>query len=141
MMAGVRQRPQFSAEKYVLSRVVRGSSCMWNEYVRTNDCLQTQGEDERRFFTRVSEQCSASVTLPDRRRIRGETVDVSRAGVCLTLPQALELGHEYHFHIDREVNDKKQRLDVVGRVCFCISRGDQFRIGLHCPDIQLSAQF
>lgn len=78
--------------------------------------------------------------LPDRRRLRGATVDLSSAGVCLTLPQPLELGHEYRFNIDREVDDKMQHLDVVGRVCFCISRGDEFRIGIHCPDMQLSTR-
>jgi hypothetical protein len=93
--------------------------------------------DERRDSLRIPEKCSASVLLPNRRRIRGETVDLSSAGVCLTLPQALELGRQYEFHIDREVNASPQRLDVVGRVCFCISRGDQFRIGLHCPDLHL----
>lgn len=76
--------------------------------------------------------------LPDRGRIRGKTVDVSSAGVCLTLPTALELGHQYRFRIDREINDETQHIDVVGRVCFCISRGDQFRIGVHCPDLQLT---
>jgi hypothetical protein len=56
------------------------------------------------------------------------------------LPQALELGHEYQFQIDREINDTTQHLAVVGRVCFCISRGDQYRVGIHCPDMQLSAR-
>jgi PilZ domain len=106
----------------------------------STDRHQASRDDERRYAARIPEQCSAVVLLPNRRRIKGETVDLSSAGVCLTLPQALELGHEYHFHIDREVNDRKQSVDVVGRVCFCISRGDQFRIGIHCPDMQLSAR-
>lgn len=97
-------------------------------------------DDERRLSARMPERCSAIVMLPNRRRIKGETVDLSTAGVCLTLPQALELGHEYQFHIDREINDTTQHLDVIGRVCFCISRGDQFRIGIHCPDMPLSAR-
>jgi hypothetical protein len=91
--------------------------------------------DDRRYAPRVAEQCTASVELPNRRRIQGETVDVSSAGICLTLPEALEPGHQYRFHIDRRVNQKKRRIDVIGRVCFCISRGDQFRIGIHCPDL------
>ena len=78
--------------------------------------------DDRRYSTRFAEQCTASVMLPDHRRIQGETVDVSSAGVCLTLPTALELGHEYRFHIDREFDDETQHIDIVGRVCFCISR-------------------
>jgi c-di-GMP-binding flagellar brake protein YcgR len=98
-----------------------------------------QHRDDRRYAPRIPEQCTASVMLPGRRRIRGETVDLSNAGVCLTLPEALELGHQYRFHIDRRVNEKKQHLDVVGRVCFCISRGDQFRIGIHCPDLHIAA--
>lgn len=94
--------------------------------------------DDRRYSVRIPEQCAASVILPNRRRVKGETVDLSSAGVCLTLPQALELGHEYEFHIDRRINEQQaQSIDVIGRVCFCISRGDQFRVGVHCPDLSL----
>ena len=92
---------------------------------------------DRRFAARIPEHCTASVTLPDRREVEGETVDLSSAGVCLTLPEALELGAQYHFHIDRRIDEREQRIDLVGRVCFCISRGDQFRIGIHCPDLRI----
>lgn len=95
----------------------------------------TDPPDERRKTPRNPEQCSASVLLPDRRRIKGKTVDLSSEGVCLTLPEALTLGHQYRFRIDRRIDNKKQRIDVIGRVCFCISLGGQFRIGMHCPDL------
>lgn len=76
--------------------------------------------------------------LPNRRHLKGETVDLSSAGFCLTLPQALEPGHQYEFHIDRRISDEEaQSIDVIGRVCFCISRGNQFRVGVHCPDLAL----
>lgn len=97
------------------------------------------GGDDRRH-ARIPEHCVAIVKLPDRREVEGETVDLSSAGVCLTLPEALELGAQYHFHIDRRVAEREQRIDLVGRVCFCISRGDQFRIGIHCPDLHLDEE-
>ncbi|MET0499582.1 MAG: PilZ domain-containing protein [Steroidobacteraceae bacterium] len=96
-----------------------------------------RGGDERRFDPRFPEQCTARVLLPDHREVTGETVDLSSAGVCLTLPEALQLGAEYHFHIERHIAEHRQRLELVGRVCFCILRGDQFRIGIHCPDMQI----
>ena len=77
------------------------------------------------------------VRLSDDREVAGETVDLSSAGVCLTLPEALQLGAEYRFQIDRRIAEREQHLELVGRVCFCIGRGDRFRIGIHCPDLQM----
>jgi hypothetical protein len=99
------------------------------------------GGENRRLAPRIAEHCSAIVELPDHREVEGETVDLSSAGVCLTLPEALQLGAEYRFHIDRVIDDYEQRIDLVGRVCFCISRGDQFRIGIHCPEMRLEWTF
>lgn len=95
------------------------------------------GGENRRLAPRIVEHYSAVVELPDHREVEGETVDLSSAGVCLTLPEALQLGAEYRFHIDRIIDDHEQRIDLVGRVCFCISRGGQFRIGIHCPEMRL----
>jgi hypothetical protein len=100
-----------------------------------------RGGENRRHAPRVEEHCIAVVELPGHREVEGETVDLSSAGVCLTLPEALDLGAQYRFHIDRIVDGQPHRLDLVGRVCFCISRGNQFRVGIHCPEMQLEGDF
>jgi len=60
-----------------------------------------------------------------------ETVDISAAGVCLTLPQALEVGSLYSLELEVPGNAGPGR-SVVARVCFCLKQSHGFRVGLNC---------
>lgn len=60
-----------------------------------------------------------------------ETVDISEQGVCLTLPEALDVGGTYR--VDLEIQgDHARSTSVVARVCFCLQGKNGYRVGLNC---------
>jgi hypothetical protein len=62
----------------------------------------------------------------------GEAVDVSAAGVCLTIPQPLLAGELCSLELRIE-NEPPIETSIVGRVCFCIEQRAGYRIGVNCP--------
>ena len=85
---------------------------------------------ERRQQSRMNIRGSAAI----RTRhgvLTGEAVDISPAGVCLTVPEPLHIGGIYsldlHLHGEPESD-----VSVIARVCFCIEERDGFRVGMNC---------
>jgi hypothetical protein len=67
----------------------------------------------------------------------GEAVDISAAGVCLTLPEPLQTGAlcNVDLRIDAEPGAEGESVietSIVGRVCFCIEQRAGFRVGVNC---------
>ena len=85
---------------------------------------------ERRIQQRLPARGVAHVKIK-RRSVRAETVDISAHGVCLTLPQPLEVGSSYELDLVIE-GEEERRTSVVARVCFCLQGKNGFRVGLNC---------
>jgi hypothetical protein len=67
-----------------------------------------------------------------RRELRAEAVDISAHGVCLTLPQALEVGTTCLLDLEIPSLAPAGFLSVEARVCFCLQGREGYRIGLNC---------
>jgi hypothetical protein len=92
------------------------------------------GQAERRRNPRASLKGRASVLIAGGGAIEGETVDISDAGVCLTLPTALQLGDLYRLNIEMQTEPQTE-VTIVGRVCFCVQQSAGYRVGVHCSDL------
>lgn len=90
---------------------------------------------ERRRSPRTIVRCEASVALNDDRRLVGSTVDVSAAGVCLSLPVALDPGERCGLRLNIGTPEDVTIVEMRGRVCFCVPQPQGYRIGLHCTHI------
>lgn len=93
----------------------------------------------RRHAPRASIRCEASISLSDDRRIVGSTVDLSNAGVCLSLPIALQPGDRCGLRLNLGTPDRVEIVEMRGRVCFCVPQQHGYRIGMHCTDIDADA--
>jgi hypothetical protein len=94
---------------------------------------------DRRHDERTIIRCEASIALDDDRRLVGSTVDLSAAGVCLSLPIALEPGERCGLRINIGSRDEVTIVEMRGRVCFCVPQRQGYRIGLHCTEIDADA--
>ncbi|HEX2493300.1 MAG TPA: PilZ domain-containing protein [Steroidobacter sp.] len=85
---------------------------------------------ERRHAARKPARGSASVKTQTG-TLRGAAVDISPAGVCLTLPEPLQVGATYTLalHIEGQLEPE---VSVLGRVCFCIEHSGRYRVGVNC---------
>lgn len=90
---------------------------------------------DRRRAPRAIVRCEASVALDNARRVEGSTVDVSSAGVCLSLPVALQPGERCDLRLNIGTPDRVEIVEMQGRVCFCLPQKSGYRIGLHCTHI------
>lgn len=61
----------------------------------------------------------------------GDTVDISEHGVCLTLPQPLEVGSSCRLDLEIQRTEKRCT-SVVARVCFCMQCNGEYRMGFNC---------
>jgi hypothetical protein len=100
---------------------------------------KSERDADRRHSARTIIRCEASIALDDDRRLVGSTVDLSAAGVCLSLPVALEPGERCGLRINIGSPDEVTIVEMRGRVCFCVPQRDGYRIGLHCTDIDPDA--
>jgi hypothetical protein len=94
---------------------------------------------DRRHAPRTILRCEASVGLADNRRVIGSTVDLSTAGVCLSLPVAMEPGERCELRINIGTVNRVEIVEMQGRVCFCVPQRLGYRIGLHCTEIDPDA--
>jgi hypothetical protein len=90
------------------------------------------GLAERRQEPRTFARARVSVVLNESRTLDGEAVDVSSAGVCVTLAEPLQLGALYRLNL--EGASMKDR-NLMGRVCFCLPQHESYRVGLHCAGL------
>jgi hypothetical protein len=100
---------------------------------------KSERDADRRHSARTIIRCEASIALDDDRRLVGSTVDLSAAGVCLSLPVALEPGERCGLRINIGSPDEVTIVEMRGRVCFCVPQREGYRIGLHCTDIDPDA--
>jgi hypothetical protein len=73
----------------------------------------------------------AVVTLPGRKAVLAQAVDICEAGVCATLPAAVEVGRSCRLDLEIDEGEKRSKT-VVARVCFCLKRNAGFRVGFSC---------
>jgi hypothetical protein len=73
----------------------------------------------------------AVVTLPGRKAMLAQAVDISEVGVCATLPSAVEVGRCCRLDLEIDEGGKRSKT-VVARVCFCLKRNAGFRVGFSC---------
>jgi PilZ domain len=85
---------------------------------------------ERRLQPRLPVRGVAHIKIK-RRSVKAETVDISSHGVCLTLPQPLEVGSSCQLDLAIE-GEEGRRISVVARVCFCLRGKNGYRVGLNC---------
>ena len=96
-----------------------------------NEGTRGAGGAERRARPRIPVVGFAEVKTR-RGTLVGEAVDVSAAGVCLTIPQPLVAGELCSLDLRIE-NEPPIETSIVGRVCFCIEQSAGYRIGVNCP--------
>lgn len=91
-------------------------------------------EAERRRDPRAPISGRARVCLDEERSIAGEAVDISEAGVCLTLSVPLQVGSLYPIIVTLR-SDSPVELSVIGRVCFSLERAGAYRVGISCAEL------
>jgi hypothetical protein len=86
--------------------------------------------DGRRFFFAAAQ---ASILLSSHRALDGEMLDISAAGLCMTLAEPLPVGGTYQLRVN--LPPEFGQLVISGRVCFCLEREGRYRLGFHCADL------
>jgi hypothetical protein len=87
-------------------------------------------EDEQRREHRKLIRLRADVRLPDNSVLEGHTVDLSRRGVGILSPVQLTNGQNCTISLDLTACGENVALRLVGRVCYCMESGNEYRIGL-----------
>jgi PilZ domain-containing protein len=98
--------------------------------------VEQSGLSERRSAQRAYARGRASVAVGHQLSFQADMIDVSEAGVCLTAPMAIEPGTLCRLEID--VEQPRRHFTLTGRVCFCVSDREHYRVGFHCPDLSWS---
>ena len=86
----------------------------------------TERRDERRFPSSARVKIFAGSEHADEAR----AVDISSAGMCISLSRPLRLGALYRVVLIDERTEGPEEQSRVGRVCFCIARDASYRVGL-----------
>ena len=86
--------------------------------------------EDRRLHQRLPIRGIALVSARGRAYL-GEAVDISRHGVCLTLPRPLVVGSSWRLDLEIQ-RAEKRHTSVVARVCFCLEGTSGYRIGFNC---------
>jgi hypothetical protein len=106
------------------------------------DMAEDSAEDlpvaERRKQRRLPIRGDALVRI-QRRELRAEAVDISAHGVCLTLPNALEVGAACWLDLEIPSLAPGGFFSIEARVCFCLQGKEGYRIGLNCDLEELVA--
>jgi hypothetical protein len=91
-------------------------------------------QNERRREPRFFIPAEAWVVVGDERALKGKTIDISSAGVCLTLAEPIHPGQMYRLRL--KIPPEADPLLVNGRVCFCITQHTGYRVGFHCSGLE-----
>lgn len=92
--------------------------------------VEMSKEDERRHERRKLMRLRADVRLPGSTLLEGNMVDLSRRGAGILAPIKLELGQQCTISVDLSACGTQMALRLVGRVCYCMPSGEDFRVGL-----------
>ena len=93
------------------------------------DCVDADAE-ERRVAPRRTIALSAVVRIPGVAPLVALTVDVSRGGIGLLSPVAVELDKQLNISMTFDVCGESSTVIITGRVRYCARQAKQFRIGL-----------
>jgi hypothetical protein len=87
-------------------------------------------EGEQRRDRRKLIRLRADVRLPTGTILEGHTVDLSRRGVGIVSPVHLTNGQDCTISLDLTACGENVALRLVGRVCYCMESGSEYRVGL-----------
>lgn len=87
-------------------------------------------EEEQRRDRRKLIRLRADVRLPGNSVLEGHTVDLSSRGVGILSPVSLSHGQDCTISLDLTACGENVALRLVGRVCYCMESGTEYRVGL-----------
>jgi hypothetical protein len=95
---------------------------------------------ERRIADRKVISLRAQVELPNGVVLVSHSTDISRSGIGLYSPSAVQAESECRLRIDLSACGSRAELKLVGRVCYCTEQGtDRYRIGMRFVAMESSA--
>jgi hypothetical protein len=101
------------------------------EITLTAPALEEMSQDhEQRRERRKLIRLRADVRLPGNSVLEGHTIDLSRRGVGILSPLKLTNGQDCTISLDLTACGESVALRLVGRVCYCMESGPEYRVGL-----------
>jgi hypothetical protein len=64
------------------------------------------------------------------KQVSFQSIDIGVGGICLLMPDQLNLGDVYYIEVSAFINGRKMDITAKGKACYCICGSDGFKIGL-----------
>jgi c-di-GMP-binding flagellar brake protein YcgR len=96
--------------------------------------------DERRIQPRRAILIKADVKFPGRAVMKAQAVDLSRGGLGLQSPIAVDIDQEVAVNLPLDIFGEQRTMALTGRVRYCSRQPDQhYRIGLQFVNLNADA--